>query len=185
MAGSQSAVPLASGIEADSIGRAHRPIPFEGRPGLGRRTDSSSLQGIPFALLAGREVAEVEGLRLLLGRADDHRQPVPSGRTVLELLAGLDRVGIDLGADPGGPEPSGEADDVARVGPREVGKQDGDGRRRSLRPARFFEQGQEPVEADRGPHAGQDLVGEQSVRLSYRPPEATLPNFSQPSTVVS
>ena len=56
---------------------------------------------------------------------------------------------------PGVPQPRGHPERDHRVGAREVGHEDGRGGRRRLEPARLVHQGEQPVEADRGPDARQ------------------------------
>ena len=80
--------------------------------------------GEPLVLLPGGQVAEVEDLAGRLVGPDDHRQPVAAGRAVAHLLADLDRLGIDLGADARVAQPRGQPERDHRVGAREVGHED-------------------------------------------------------------
>ena len=72
-------------------------------------------------------VARLRRLKTSRGRlvgADDHGQLVAAGRAVAHLLADLDRLGVDLGADARVPQPGGHPERDHRVGAREVGDED-------------------------------------------------------------
>ena len=87
---------------------------------------------------------------------DDHGQLVAARRAITHLLADRDRVGIDLGADARVAQPRGHVERRSTGSvPGKFATSTGDGRRRRLEPARLVQQGQQPVEADRGTDARQ------------------------------